>query len=108
MGKVLAFVAKKKKERISDFSGIARCMECKYEWEAVIPEELFEENDGWLGCPECGMQRGRMKHHMENSGVHCVCRCGSWAFHITSEGIYCPNCYTWHELEDLWGEQNGD
>jgi len=103
MGKVVDFAAKKG-ERSPHFSGTVRCMECKHEWEAVVPKEAFKEGEGWLECPECGMQRARMKYHMENAGVHWECRCGSWAFHITSKGIYCPNCYTWHALEDIWGE----
>ena len=79
---------------IDDFrphlSGIARCLNCKHEHVAVAPVGTL-----WMECPECGLLRAIFKNAIQRDGVHWNCGCGYDLFHITPDGIYCPNCGEW-------------
>ena len=78
-------------EKLPHTSGVAICMECKYEWEALTPNS-FEYTD-FLECPECGLHKGRFKYPLEYSDYeHWQCSCENTIFHITQEFFYCPNC----------------
>jgi Zn finger protein HypA/HybF involved in hydrogenase expression len=73
-------------------SGKARCMTCQHEWVAVAPI-----GTDWLECPKCGGMKGFFKFQCEQEGEHWRCKCGSWLFAITQNGVYCPNCAAEHE-----------
>lgn len=79
-------------EREPHSTGLAVCLDCKHEWQAVAPAEVM-----WLECPACGLERGRFKHHHEREDMHWECACGNDLFSITPEGVYCPNCGAWQE-----------
>lgn len=93
MGDVVDFVAAKE-EREPHMSGKARCLACKHEWEAVAPLGTI-----WLDCPECTLERGRFIGPCERDGSFWRCNCGNHLFEITPEGVYCPNCGVWQNLE---------
>lgn len=82
-------------EREPHSSGLAVCLDCKHEWQAVAPADIQ-----WLECPECGLVRGRFKFQFEKDCKHLVCDCGNDLFHVTLEGTYCPNCGVWHVFDE--------
>jgi predicted RNA-binding Zn-ribbon protein involved in translation (DUF1610 family) len=71
-------------------SGTARCISCERQWEAVAPTGTV-----WLECPACGLLRGRFVYPCERPDPHWICGCGNELFHMTPDGIYCPNCGEW-------------
>jgi DNA-directed RNA polymerase subunit RPC12/RpoP len=50
-------LAAAREERQPHWQGVARCVGCQHEWEAVAPMGTV-----WLECPECGMPKGHPKH----------------------------------------------
>lgn len=74
--------------------GDATCIGCKHKWHAVAHAEQLKENDGWLECPACGTNKGRMAWPFVPSIGSKVwtCHCGSDIFYVLSDGTLCPNC----------------
>ena len=74
-------------------SGLARCMVCKHEHQAVAPVGVV-----WMECPECHAQKALFVGSCERRGeAHWTCACGNDLFHATPEGFYCPNCGEWQK-----------
>lgn len=75
-------------------TGQAACLDCKHEWTAVIEQSAFEESDGWLECPACALERGRLKyaHQLPPGSQQWQCKCENTLFNVTPSGIHCPNC----------------
>lgn len=73
-------------------SGQAFCLDCQHEWVAVVPIGTL-----WLECPSCTLVRGRLKFQCERVGEQWECGCGNDLFHVTPDGVYCPNCGAWQE-----------
>ena len=73
-------------------SGIAFCLSCRHEWDSVAPVGTV-----WLECPKCGLTRGHFIYPCERKGLKWECNCGNDLFHLTPDGIYCPNCGAWQE-----------
>lgn len=64
------------------------CMNCRAKWVARAPKDV-----DYLGCPECGLMRGRFYLPYQKPDVrHWVCECGCDLFMMTTTNIYCPNC----------------
>lgn len=72
--------------------GPAICLDCKHEWEAVIPQDSIESALDWLECPNCHLHKGRFKYKFTAGPDIWICACGNDLFQITSECVYCPNC----------------
>lgn len=77
-------------------SGSAKCMHCGCTWTAAAPV-------GTLGleCPSCGLNRGyfcQPAAHVDEP--HYRCACGSEAFCLTQQRVYCPNCGRSHRPFD--------
>lgn len=89
MAEVVEF---KKPESVgeSTLHGKARCLDCKREWEAVMPLGTL-----WLECPSCFLVRGRMIYDVQRDGSEWYCNCGNDLFRATPNGFYCPNCGEW-------------
>lgn len=92
MGDIIDF-AMAKEEREPHSAGLARCLACKHEWQAVAPTGTT-----WLECPECSLFRGRFIGQHTRDTPHLHCECGNNLFSVTREGTYCPNCGAWQEL----------
>ena len=73
-------------------SGETRCLACGHEWVAVAPVGTV-----FLECPSCSLVKGMLKYPCEREGEHWECNCGNSLFHITPDGVYCPNCGEWAE-----------
>jgi hypothetical protein len=80
----------KKPEKDPHGQGLAFCICCKHEWQAVEPSGTF---DGFE-CPECGSFKGKFKYEFMPAvgDVHFVCNCGNALFYIMPEGHLCANC----------------
>jgi len=93
MGKVIS-LAQTKEDKMPHTSGLALCMGCRYEWDTVAP--LKTE---WLECPKCGLVKGRFKYNYMTGDTMTAweCDCGNDLFHITPDGVFCPNCGNWQE-----------
>ena len=77
---------------ISHNRGKARCMHCSHEWEAVVPIGVLE----CFECPSCHLMRGMFRYPFVKEGQQVwVCNCGNDLFHMTPNGMYCPNCGDW-------------
>jgi hypothetical protein len=83
---------KHKEEKESRNRGVARCLDCKHEWEAIAHHEAV-----WLECPKCSLEKGRFvgSHILAEGTDQWVCRCDNDLFFITPNGCFCPNCGTW-------------
>lgn len=86
-------LAEVREERMPHTSGIAKCLACKHEWVAVSP--FINGYVMWLECPACGLVRGKYKFQHERNGEHWACNCGNDLFHLSRNGVYCPNCGSW-------------
>lgn len=82
---ILAFRPREKQD--PHITGDARCISCEYEWVAVAPVGAV-----WLECPACGSRKGLMRFACERDGLQWTCGCDNTLFHVTPDGIYCPNC----------------
>lgn len=80
--------------------GLAKCVDCKHEWQAVVLAEHLRECGGWLECPSCGIHKGRMAWPFTpNQGAQVwTCLCGSDFFHILGDGTLCPSCGSYQEF----------
>lgn len=85
--------------RLSDhkphLSGIARCVKCGYEWEAIQPVPAVDP----MECPACGLFHGYFKFPItENEGVsvYTCGHCGGQVFCVTPLYDRCVNCGTRH------------
>ncbi len=85
---------KRREPEVPHITGAALCLDCKHEWVAEIEQQMFEETDGWMECPACHLERGRMKykHSPERGTLVWTCNCGNDLFHVLREGVHCPNC----------------
>lgn len=70
-------------------SGMARCINCKYEWSAVAP---FESRRDPLECPKCGHMKGHLPFEYEPFGEVWNCSCGNDLFYVQHDVVFCPNC----------------
>lgn len=73
-------------------AGEARCLTCRHEWVAVAPVGTT-----WLECPECKCVKGVLKYKCLRDAPLWTCACGNDLFHVTAEGVYCPNCGNWQK-----------
>jgi predicted RNA-binding Zn-ribbon protein involved in translation (DUF1610 family) len=73
-------------------SGEALCLNCGNVHVAVAPVGV-----AWMECPECHLWRSTWRNQVERDGEHWHCDCGYSLFHLTPEGIYCPNCGEWQK-----------
>jgi hypothetical protein len=73
-------------------SGMAKCLACGHEWQAVVEIEGFE---GHLECSECGTCNGILKYPVKRDGYMWRCGCGNTLFTLTPYGPYCPWCGAW-------------
>lgn len=80
-------------ERQPHLAGEARCLSCGHRWAAVAPVGA-----DWLECPQCGLEKGVFSFPYRREGPHLECNCGNDLFHVTPEGVYCPNCNTSQEI----------
>lgn len=80
-------------------SGKARCLDCKYEWIAVLETPYT----GSLECPECKLCRGGLKYPMApNENVAAwLCNCGCDHFWIVKGGSLCVGCGAVSTFEQL-------
>lgn len=78
---------KYKEENTPHMTGEAKCLSCWHKWVAVAKVGTV-----WLECPQCQLQRGRFILHASKHCEHWECNCGNDLFHVTKNGIYCPNC----------------
>ena len=69
--------------------GLARCLDCKHEWEAIAHCDVV-----WLECPKCSLEKGHFigPHTLPEGSMKWVCNCGNDLFQITREGCFCQNC----------------
>jgi hypothetical protein len=79
-----------KAENSPHLSGKAHCMACGHEGVSVAPVGTV-----WMECPACHGEKSLFTHGVEYPGKHWACACGNQFFHITPEGVYCPNCGDW-------------
>lgn len=81
--------------------GDAKCLDCKYEWVAIIETPY----DSSLECPKCKSFRGGLTTPMapnENTIVY-KCNCGCNHFWVVNNGILCVGCgavTTFSELDN--------
>lgn len=86
---------KYKKDRTPHRTGMVKCLQCKHEWKAVAPEEVYE-----FECPGCGLERGAWCNHqpvMQGDLVYTCSTCGGDYYVICKSpdhGIYhmCATC----------------
>lgn len=78
---------KAREEREPHMQGRARCLGCKYEWQAVAPLGTVT-----LECPHCELPQGRFMNLVEDEGMHWTCNCGNQYFSITPQRTYCTVC----------------
>lgn len=76
-----------REEREPHMAGAARCLGCKYEWQAVAPVGTVT-----LECPHCELPQGRFMNLVEDEGPHWTCNCGNQFFSITPQRTYCIAC----------------
>ena len=84
MGDILPF-----EPRVQTAVGLAFCISCKHEWQAVAPTGTKT-----LECPACECHMGKWKFEFmppEGSLVR-ECDCGNDLFRITPEGHQCAKC----------------
>jgi len=66
--------------------GLAFCIDCNHEWQAVAPTGTT-----FLECPECKTMKGKYRFEFQPE-TRRVCNCGNDLFHLTREGHLCPRC----------------
>ena len=88
-------LAQARQERTPHVSGPARCLACKHEWVAVAPTGVT-----WMECPSCSLIRGRFVFPHQRDGLVWKCFCENDLFHVTPDGVYCPNCGQWQYGHD--------
>lgn len=73
--------------------GTSRCMACGHEDVTVAPVGVV-----WMECSACHAQKALFVGACEQQGAaHWTCACGNDLFHVTPEGLYCPNCGAWQQ-----------
>ena len=93
MNETIVDLQKEREKRSPHLSGWAHCIACGEEWVAVSPAGTV-----WLTCPKCKSEKGLYSYSCVREGTsHWICNCGNDLFHITPEGMYCPNCGEWQE-----------
>lgn len=76
-------------------TGMAICLDCKFEWVAMAPVGVDR-----LECPSCGLERGVFKGASQPPDGTLVypCHCGNDLFHVLdNSSIFCPNCGRTHQ-----------
>lgn len=87
--------------KLPKYSGTARCLTCKHEWEA-------ESNDySWLDCPNCKSMRGMWDKlwTIPEGTSYRVCGCDCDQYMVTNIGMFCVGCGRIHdhaEIIDSW------
>ena len=80
--------------------GTAMCMNCKHEWQAVLPQSCEWWNNA-IECPKCHTERGVMKYNCAPGDEIWQCNCGSIHFVICNKDLMCVNCgkrhYPWED-----------
>ena len=85
-----------KRKKTPHVTGEVRCLACRHEWVAVVPDTLEEPFE----CPNCGVNKGRFKYpYSPPKGCALwTCNCGCDLFYKLSSGyLMCPNCGSYHE-----------
>lgn len=69
-------------------------MDCAHEWAGVADLKDLQDSEGWLECPKCSAIKGRMKYPFRPpvGALVWICKCDNELFHVTKNGVYCPNC----------------
>ena len=83
-------LAKAREERQPHCQGLAFCMTCEHEWEAVWPTGKVD-----LECPKCHSMRGRSKFDVsppEGTRVWTCNSCGNQLFNLLTDRVHCPGC----------------
>jgi hypothetical protein len=68
-------------------SGIAKCLQCGHEWEAVAPVG----SASCLECENCHTYKGVMKG-LASPDVMYMCNCGNDVFYVGPDGPMCCLC----------------
>lgn len=94
-------LAEAKREREPHIEGPAHCVLCGHKWHAVMEARPYRENlanlDPFIECPACHATKGILTYANHRPGPHWKCNCGNALFHLTTIGIYCPNCGAWSD-----------
>lgn len=74
----------------SHLSGKARCLQCGYEWVAVVPAGITTTFE----CPHCHTLKGVYENPCipQRDVEIWTCNCGCDVFHITHESAFCIMC----------------
>lgn len=104
MGKVIPFCPpepqKPESREEPHDSGLARCLSCHHEWQAVVP---VKRDDLFFECPECGLLRGYFKwpFYPPGEGWYKVHWCGSELFLLDEDfRAFCPHCGEYVDFEE--------
>lgn len=69
-------------------SGLARCAECKHEWEAVAPIGTTV-----LECPKCSCFKGFWNSLVQRDEYPLECgSCGNEVFFVYNDCVACTRC----------------
>lgn len=101
MSKVLEFkrVEKEPEPEMEQWGqGLAFCLHCKHEWQAVAPAGTLN-----LECPECHTMKGKWKFEFYPRDDQDVrsCLCGNQMFYLTPEGHLCANCGIYQRYKNI-------
>jgi hypothetical protein len=85
----MSVIAFKPKDNKQWATGEAFCIQCGYEWVAVVESGIVD-----LECPECKTFKCKFKFEFRvNEGQKVwECNCGNKLFYLTPEGHLCANC----------------
>ncbi len=67
--------------------GPALCLECRYQWHAVVPAGTW-----WLQCPSCETDKGRFQGPIIPGGEMWTCQCGNEMFMLQRNRFFCNRC----------------
>lgn len=72
--------------------GLARCLNCRHEWQAVVP---FESRLELLECSACGQTKGFFPNQYlpAKGAIVLTCECGNDLLYVLGDGTaFCPSC----------------
>lgn len=78
-------------DRLPYHRGLAKCLQCKHEWQAVVP--VVGGTSGFE-CPSCGFYKGVFAGLFDPPSDTPIwtCPCGCDTFKITPDIILCVLC----------------
>lgn len=85
---------KPKEPDVPHVAGMAKCLDCRHEWSAVMPfeQKTSEASLAWLECPSCHLNKGRFMERFDRDVLRWNCTCGNDLFFVSPDGCFCPNC----------------